>query len=323
MLGKEGKTILQSFLTVFEQMFRILILIGVGFAFNKLNLIPKEAGRVMSRLVTLLFLPAIVLHTNLVECRIDSLAQYSNLVLYGGVFCLVSVGLSYLFSGKFARGDNYIKGVYRYAISFPNTGAVGTPLVLAMFGTAGLFRYNLFLFVSTIVTYSWGIMQLQPSHKREGGVLNTLHKVINPTFVGMILGLVLGVLGAKTWLPSVVIDTVDSLGGCYTTISLMLTGFTIANYPFAQTLGSRRVYIYTAARLLVIPCVFLFALRLINAPVEACIMTALTYACPCGMNTVVFPASYGEDCHSGASMVLISSICSILTAPLVYALAVG
>ena len=32
MFGKEGMTMLQSFLTVFEQMFRILILIGVGFA---------------------------------------------------------------------------------------------------------------------------------------------------------------------------------------------------------------------------------------------------------------------------------------------------
>ena len=52
-------------------------------------------------------------------------------------------------------------------------------------------------------------------------------------------------------------------------------------------------------------------------------MAALTYACPCGMNTVVFPAAYGEDCQSGASMLLISSLCAIFTAPLIYALAVG
>ena len=311
---------LQSFLAVFEQMFRILILLSVGYILNKLHLLPKEAERVMSRLVTLLFLPGIILYTNLVECRIDSLAQHSELVLYGAALCLVSIGVAYLFSGLFARGDNYLKGVYRYALTFPNTGAVGTPLVLALFGTAGLFRYNLFLFVSTLLTYSWGIMQLQPSHKREG-VINSIRKILNPTFVGMVLGLVLGVLGAKEWLPSVVIDTVGGLGDCYVPVSLLLTGYTIADYPFAQTLGSRRVYIYTAVRLLVIPCIFLAILRLIHAPQEACIMAALTYAC--GMNTVVFPAAYGEDCQSGASMLLISSLCAIFTAPLIYALAVG
>ena len=313
---------LQSFLAVFEQMFRILILLSVGYALNKLHLIPEGAARVMSRLVTLLFLPGILLHTNLVECRIDSLAQYSELVLYGGAMCLISIGIAYLFCGAFARGDNYLKGVYRYALSFPNTGAVGTPLVLAMFGTAGFFRYNLFLFISTVLTYSWGIMQLQPSHKREGGV-KALRKILNPTFLGMVLGLVLGVLGAKEWLPPVIIDTVGSLGDCYVPISLLLTGYTIADYPFAQTLGSRRVYVYTAVRLLVIPCIFLAVLRLIHAPQEACIMAALTYACPCGMNTVVFPAAYGEDCKSGASMLLISSLCAVFTAPLIYALSVG
>ena len=311
---------LQSFLTVFEQMFRILILLAVGFAFNKLHLIPREAERVLSRLVTLLFLPAIVLHTNLVECRVDSLAQYSELVLYGALLCFLSIGLAYAFSGQFARGDSYLKGVFRYALTFPNTGAVGTPLVLAMFGTAGLFRYNLFLFVNTILTYSWGIMQLQPSHKREG-VASALRKTLNPTFLAMVLGLVLGVLGAKTWLPSVVIDTVGSLGGCYTTVSLLLTGYVVGDYSVSQALGSRRVYVYTAVRLLVIPGVFLLLLRVLNAPAEACVMAALTYACPCGMNTVVFPASYGEDCRTGVSMVLISSLCSIITAPLIYALA--
>lgn len=313
---------LQSFLTVFEQMFRILILLSVGFTIRKLKLLPEGAERAMSRLITLLFLPAIMLHTNLVECRLDSLAEYSNLVLYGLGFCLLSMGLGYALSGRFARGDNYLKGVFRYAFSFPNTGAVGTPLVLAMFGTAGLFRYTLFLFATTVLTYSWGVMQLQPSGERQG-LWETVRKVFNPTFIGMVIGMILGVLGAKQWLSPVVIDTVGSLGNCYVPVSLLLTGYTIGSYPIAQILGSRRVYIYTALRLLVIPCAFLLVLRLIHAPLEASIMTALTYACPCGMNVVVFPASYGQDCRPGARMLLVSSVLAIFTAPLIYALAVG
>lgn len=49
-------------------------------------------------------------------------------------------------------------------------------------------------------------------------------------------------------------------------------------------------------------------------------LVALTFAGSCGMNVVVFPSSYGQDCRAGASVVLISSLCSILTVPIIYAL---
>lgn len=64
------------------------------------------------------------------ECRLDSLASYGVLVLVGGVFCLLSVGLSYPMSRLFSK-EPYEQGVYRYALAVPNTGAVGTPLMLA------------------------------------------------------------------------------------------------------------------------------------------------------------------------------------------------
>ena len=143
---------LTTFLIVFEQMIRILILMAVGFALNRLNLIPKAAGQVLSRLVTLLFLPALVLHTYMVECRVDSLAANSVVVLFGLGFCIVSVCLSLVLARPFGEGDPARTGVYRYAVTVPNTGAVATPLVLALSGTAGLFQQNLYLFF-TIFCY--------------------------------------------------------------------------------------------------------------------------------------------------------------------------
>ena len=35
---------------------------------------------------------------------------------------------------------------------------------------------------------------------------------------------------------------------------------------------------------------------------------------------VVFPASYGQDCKTGASIVLLSCVGSILTVPVLYAI---
>jgi len=115
-----------SFLTVFEQMFRIFLLIGVGYALNRLHLLPHGAERICSRLVTLLFLPALMQHTNLLDCHVDSLVDNAGLVLCGALLVLFSAALSYALARVFSPGDRYVRGIYRYAFTFPNTGAVGT-----------------------------------------------------------------------------------------------------------------------------------------------------------------------------------------------------
>lgn len=129
--------------------------------------------------------------------------------------------------------------MYRYAFSFPNTGGVSTPLILAFYGTAGLFQNSMFTFVTGIVCYTWGIMQLQPA---EGGhdLRFFLRRLFSANFIAMLIGLVLGVLGAKTWMPKIIVTTVQDLGSCYVTTRCCSPGFSIADYPVHAVLGDKR-----------------------------------------------------------------------------------
>lgn len=310
---------LTTFLSTLEQMSRILLLLSIGFAFNKLHLLPRSTERILSRFVTMLFLPCLNLYTNMMECQLTSLASYGGLVLAGAVLCLGSMALSYPLARLFGGKDPYLKGIFRYAFSFPNTGAVATPLVLAFFGTAGLFKFNLFWFTGMIMTYTWGIAQMQPD-LRKGSVWMNLLKCVNPSTVAMVAGMILGLIGAKNWIPTIITGTVKELGNCYVTVGLLLTGFSIADYPLGQVLGSIRTYLYAAVRLMGLPVLVLAILILCKASPELCTMAALAYSGPCGMNAVIYPAAYGQDCKTGASMVLVSSVCSVVTIPLIYAL---
>ena len=136
----------------------------------------------------------------------------------------------------------------------------------------------------------------------------------------MLLGMILGLLGAPNWMPVFVSDTVFNLGKCYVPLALLLAGFSIADYPIGQVFHNLRIYLYSIYRLLVLPVAFLFLLFVLKVPLMIATMTVLAFAGPCGMNVVVYPASYGEDCSAGASMVLISSIGSIVTVPVIYAI---
>ena len=316
---KEGITMLTTFLTALAQMFRIMFFLFLGFMFNRLHLVPRTAEPVLSRFVTLLFLPSLTLYSNIVECKITSLGQYSQWVLIGAALWLLLTLVGIVITRWFSKGDPLLQGVYRYAFSIPNGGAVSTPLVLAFYGTAGLFQYSLFTFVSGVMTYAWGVPQMQPVREKMT-LRRFLKNFFNLNFICMLIGMTLGVLGAGNWMPKIVINIFSELGSCYVTLALILTGFSIANYPFSEVFGHLRVYIYTILRLIVFPLIVLVILYLFKAPLMLAIIAALFFAGPCGMNVVVFPAAYGQDCKEGASMVLISSMCSVLTIPVIYAL---
>lgn len=311
---------LATFLETFAQMFRILFYLFIGYMFNKRHLVPRTAEPVLSKFVALLFIPSLTFYSNMAECRIDSLGLYSRYVLAGGALWLLFAVLGCIFAKLFAGKDTYIEGIYRYAFAFPNTGGVGTPLVLAFFGTAGLFQSGLFLLVPGIMTYAWGVQQLWPVRKKI--TLRTfLQNFFNINFIAMISGMLLGVLGAKEWMPAIVMEIFSDLGGCYVPVALLLTGYTIADYQFREIFGHIRVYLYTVLRLVVFPCIALGILYLCKAPQMMIVLTALSFSCPSGMNVVVFPAAYGQDCREGASLILISSLCSLFTIPVIYALA--
>ena len=312
-------SLLEAFLAVLKPMLRIMLFIGTGFALRRMNILPENADRTMSKLVTMLFLPALLLHTNLLECRVDSLVSNGGLVLCGAVISLCTILLAKSLAPFFSRGNRYDEGIYRYALAFPNSGGVGTPLILAMFGTNGLFLATLFQFAIMIFNYSYGINQLQPSDRRSG-LREILKSMVNPTLIALIAGILLGVLGVGTWMPGIVLETVEQLGSCYVPVSLLMVGYSVGGFSLGFVFGDSRTYLYSLLRLLVIPGAVLAVLRLLGLPDIYCVMAVLYLACPSGMNTVVFPSSYGMDCKAGVGMVLVSSILAVVTLPLMYAL---
>ena len=86
---------LTTFLSTLEQMSRILLLLVIGFSLNKFHILPKETEGIVSKLVTMLFLPCLMLYTNMTECQISAFASYSVLVLVGAGLCVGSMLLSY------------------------------------------------------------------------------------------------------------------------------------------------------------------------------------------------------------------------------------
>ena len=99
---------------------------------------------------------------------------------------------------------------------------------------------------------------------------------------------------------------------------MLLAGFIMGGYNLKSLLINKKVYVATLFRLILIPAFIVSLLRLFGANDTVLSLSLIALATPLGMNTIVYPAAYGGDFRTGASMTLISSTVSVVTIPLMY-----
>ena len=101
-------------------------------------------------------------------------------------------------------------------------------------------------------------------------------------------------------------------------VSMVLAGFVIGGYEIKGLLSDKKVYVATFLRLIAIPSLILSVLMLIGTGKEIMTWALIAFAAPLGLNTIVFPAAYGGQTKTGASMALISHVLSVITIPVMY-----
>ena len=134
----------------------------------------------------------------------------------------------------------------------------------------------------------------------------------------IIKALICGFLGIKENLPEFMISAVSNASGCKGPVAMLLAGFVIGGYEFKSLFGDRKVYIATLLRLIVITVIIVLSLKAIGTNKEIMTLALIAFATPLGLNTIVYPASYGGDTKTGASMAMISQSLSVVTLPLMY-----
>jgi predicted permease len=197
---------------------------------------------------------------------------------------------------------------------------MGNAIVPAVLGAADpgiLYKYLLFTLPLSVGIYSWGFYILVP-HGEENG--HPLKNLLNPGMISMAIGILLGLTNAKKVLPGFLITLIESCKVCMAPVAMILTGFIIGGYSVKGLLKDKKVYFATFLRLIVLPAILLFVLKLIGASNLVMTLALFAFATPLGMNTVVFPAAYGGETKTGAAMAAISHTLCVITIPLMYAI---
>lgn len=301
-----------TFFTSLGQISYLFLLIGAGFLVMKLCKLPPNATNVLSKLVTTLFMPALILTNfmdNFTAARLSSAWQYA---LAGVIVVSLSIVLAKLIahiSGK----DDYHRKIHTYCLAFSNFGFMGTAVVSALM--PDLFMSYLILCTPMwIVNYSWAVPALLiPSEKKRGFSFKNL---LNPLFIAMLIGIFIGL--TRLPIPQFLDVSIEALSKCMSPSTMLLTGMCVAKIDIKRVLKIKSIYVLSLIRLVLIPSIFLFILSTfkIDYGVSLCVLAVLSM--PLGLNSVVIPEAHGQDTSEASGMAIVSHLASALTIPLMF-----
>ncbi len=313
---------MEIFYTTLSQMGYLFLLILLGFILAKLKAIPDNTATVLAKLENNLFIPALVLGTFINNFTMDKIASYLPSLAVCLVITLVMIPVAFVQS-KLCSKDSYIRNFYVYGFTFPNFGFMGNAVVMAVFPE--IFpEYIVYCLPMWVFIYMWGVPTLLiPSEGEKKGIGERLKAFVNPMFVSIFVGMILGILFGKfeIVLPAFAGSAIDVCGDCMSPVAMLLTGITVAKMDFRKTFADVGIYLSSFLRLIVLPVVTIFAFSLLDfVPGTAVTCAVCAMSMPLGLNTIVVSSAYGKDTSVSTGMALVSHILSCITIPLMFLL---
>ena len=305
------------FLSTLNQMGFLLFLMIVGFVLVKLKAVPDNCTQVLSKLENNVFIPALVMGTFMTKFTPDSIATSGKYLLCGLVLVCICIPIAILAAKCFSK-DSYLRKIYTYGLCFSNFGFMGNAVVQALFPDVFV-NYLIFVLPFWAGIYVWGTpFLLIGNTDKKRGIWGVLKPFVNPMFIGMLIGVVLGITALP--LPKFVGSAVLTLGDCMSPVAMLLTGMTIARIDLKKAFTNVPVYLASLVRLVVLPLAAIGVLCVVKIEYSLALCIVCNLAMPLGLSPVVVPAGYGKDTSDAAGMALISHLMSCVTIPVVFML---
>lgn len=295
---------------ILSKMISLFLLIVLGYVCTRVHWMNKAFSAQLSKLVTNVALPAMVLSSAMgdgVGLSGSKLLDVAGvgLILFG-YLCVAAVFLPRLW-----RSPREELGTYRFMTLFPNTAFMGYPVVSALFGSGAVVYGAVFNVAFHLGLFSVGTLMLSGGGEQRKGV--EWKRLLNPGVFAAAGALVLLLTGVKV--PAAIGDMVDMTGAATTPLAMMIVGANLAEMSLGEVFRSGRMYVYSLFRLLLLPVGLWLILRPFVAD-GVVLGTAVAMAgMPAAANATVMAAEYGGNEKLATQGVLLSTLLSVITIP--------
>ena len=294
------------FLILIRQILQMFLLAGVGFLLFRCGKITREGSRTIGNILIYVSLPAVIMNGFLVERTAEHVYGLLGSAAVSFVLLLVSVLVSHLVFRKDAVGA--------FASSFSNPGFFGIPLVIAALGEDAVFYAAPFIALLNIGQWTYGVSRLNGQPVLQG--LQPKKLIRAPFVIALLTGALL--FAVQPPLPEIIRGGLRAVAGLNTPLAMFTVGIYLAQTDLPGMLKRKSLGLIAVVRLLVIPLIVLLLLALLPESMhEMRTVLLICAACPVGSNVAVYAQLYGKDYPYAVETVVLSTVLSLASIPLV------
>ena len=300
-------------MVVFQTMLKLFLLLILGFVLFKCHIFDEYTNKKISAFIVNVASPMLI---------ISSIAgvEGSNKSI---VFLMIGAGIlmyiGFIILGKiinrifpFPKKD---WPVYECMVVFANTGFMGYPVLLDVFGQEAVFYASLIHMAFNFFVYTYAIMCLTKGDDSEFKL--NFKQLLTPGIILIFVGIFIYLFDIQ--LPSVLMDTINSVGSLTAPLSMMMIGSSLAVYPIKDSFTDWRSYVFAFVRLMIVPFVTMIMCRLLHIDAYYANITIITNAMPVGSMVLMLATQYNANVKIVTRNIVVSTLLSVITIPIVVA----
>lgn len=285
----------------------LFLLVAAGIILRKKGILHEEAKAVLTDLVIYFILPCNIISSFLIEFNRKVLMEFAIILV---IASLIQVVCLILANTLYKKEPDSRKKVLQYGTVCSNAGFMGNPIAEGVYGAQGLMFASIFLIPQRIVMWSAGVSYFTESPDRKTVVKKVLtHPCIIAVYIGVFF------LITQLRMPEFLENTIRGVGGCTTTVSMVLIGTILAEVKLKSMLDWGIVK-YTVIRLFLIPFMVFIACRIFSVDPMLSGVSILLAGMPAGSTTAILAAKYNGDYIFATKCVVVTTLLSLLTIPL-------
>lgn len=313
----------------------LFIMMVPGYLLKKCRLVPEGFGKGLSNLVLYIAQPALIVYSYLDVRSTPTLWINSLWVL--GLSMLAHVLFAMAALSLFRHAEDSKRRMLRFATVFSNAAFMGIPLIDVILGAeatiyASIYNITFNLFLWTLGVYFCSAKRDEDGDGTPDGEIKPTHKIsplkvaLHPVMIASALGVICLALEVGPHLPTLVTDSLFMLKGLVAPLSMVVIGLRIAGMSFRGAFRDKYLYLFLFLRHVSLPLAVLGVLALLSVsglPMNETVSTVilLLAATPAATSATMFAEKYDCDAVYTSRSVVISTLLSIATMPLLMMLA--
>lgn len=291
----------------------VLLAVAVpGYVLKKKKMVGEDCMPSLSKILLYVCQPCLSVYT--FKSATFSAAMLGNIGIFALLALLVQIlmlGIAFLLFRRRIKDPLY--RIMTIACSLGNCAFFGIPILEALFPetAAGLLIYtSVYAIIMNIIGWTLGAAIISQNLK----YVSVKKIFLNPAMFSLLIAIPFFVFEIP--LPESVDSMVALIGRMSTPISMLIMGMRLATTNFKQMFTTKQIYISIAMKQFLMPILAL--LMIVFLPVDSGMKAVLYIICCCPVASVVlnFSEILGEGQKEAASTVLLSTILSILTLPI-------